>query len=343
MKRVLFFFFCILLANCISPYDPQIVQENPKIVVDGLITDHAGPHKVSLAYSTAYNNNESVFGRYIEKATVIIQDSDGLQTPLNYTRAGIFETPQGMKGEVGKSYFVKVILSDGREYQSTPEELKYVPPIDTVFGEYNELKEGFLRGEFDLSLEAIDTPEKDEYYFWTWTHYEFKKYCSLIPSSYDGVTYAIKCCEDCWAIEQCNGCINILSDKLINGKKMSVPITKIPYDSKDPYFLLIEQRSLTKEAYSFWKAVSQQINNSGGIFDKPPVTIRGNLFNVNDNEEQVLGFFGASSVRTKPIYFDRSKVNKIPFGTPVIIQEFNNRCVPCSVGPFRTIIKPEGW
>jgi hypothetical protein len=248
-----------------------------------------------------------------------------------------------MKGEVGKSYSLKIKLPNGNEYQSTLEELKPVPDIDTVFGEYEEFKEGFLRGEFTLFLETTDSPIKDEYYAWNWIHYEFKKYCSLIPDSRTGVTYAINCCEECWAIDRCNGCINLLSDRYVNGKQVRVEIAKIPYDSKDPYFMIIEQRSLTREAYTFWKTVSEQINNSGGIFDKPPVTVRGNCFNLNDNKEQVLGFFGASAIRSRSIHFKRDKVGKIPFGTPVIYQELTFRCEPCPDSPFRTTKMPEGW
>ena len=337
-------FFSVFFWACISPYDPKIDQDKPKLVVDGFITDGEDPHQVVLSFSAPYNNSESGLGRYITDATVVIKDNVGNQIPLPYKKTGIYEAAPGTKGEVGKSYTLDISLADGRKYQSFPEVLSKVPEIDTLYSEYEEFTTGFLRGEFTLYLDVTDPISRDDYYSWNWTHYEFKPYCQIILDGRTGITYLVDCCEGCWAVERCNGCINLMSDKLINGRKIArVPIVKIPYDSKEPYFLIIEQRSLTKNAYTFWKTVSQQINNSGGIFDKPPITITGNIFNVNNTNDQALGFFGASSIAKKSIYFDRSKVGKIPFGMDVIYQELNVPCRHCPEGPYRTTIKPEGW
>lgn len=343
MRRWFIYTLSILMAHCISPYDPKIEADDPKLIVDGLITDLSGPQKVVLSYSAAYNNNNSVFGRYETHANVIIQDNEGIQTPLYHTRSGIYESPHDFRGQVGKSYFIKITLPDGKEYQSTPDELNYVPPIDTILGEYQEFSEGFLRGQFNLFLEFSDSEKKDEFYSFTWSHYKFEKYCSIVRDIQNGVTYVQKCCENCWSFVRCNGCINLLSDRFINGKKARVSIANVPYDSKEPYFISIEQRSLTKVAHAFWTAVDEQINNAGGVFDRPPVTIRGNVFRIGDEEEQVLGFFGASSVQRKSVHFDRSKVGKPPFGTPSILTELPLNCVPCEVGPYRTTQIPAGW
>lgn len=248
----------------------------------------------------------------------------------------------GFVGEVGRRYSLVITLSDGREYRSQPEELKFVPPIDTVMGEYRELPSGFLRGEFDLSIETRDPVAAGNFYSYRWVHYEFKPWCSISPAI-NFRSYVVDCCESCWAIEQCVGCINILSDNFVNGAALKVPIVTIPYDSKEPYFVVVEQRSLTESAYQFWKNVSTQITSSGGIFDRPPVTIRGNMYNVDNPEEQVLGFFGASSVAMKSIHFKRDKVNKMPFGTDIIYDELSLPCVPCEVGAYRTIQTPPGW
>lgn len=343
MKRTWQLLALIILVSCISPYDPKITQDNPKLVVDGLITNQNGPHQVRLSYSAAYNNDESIFDRYIENATVAIQDDKGIQIQLRHIRSGIYETAADVKGEIGRSYSVQIVLQNGFEYHSIPELLKPVPEIDTVISEYNEFSEGFLRGQFTLFAELIDSPTTDEYYRWNWTHYRFIEYCRLIPDSRTGITYTVNCCENCWEIQRCTGCINVQSDKYVNSKRIRREIIRIPYDSKDPYFLLVEQYSLTKNAFQFWKTVSEQVNNSGGIFDKPPVTIQGNVFNTADSTEQVLGFFGASAVATKSIHFARNTIPKIPFGTPIIYQQLNVKCVSCPDSPFRTTKEPMGW
>lgn len=344
MRRLLVQFTLVLLTACISQYDPDIIEDKPKLVVDGLITDAEGPHRVVLSYSTPYNNSESSFGRYITDANVVIEDSEGNIIQLTHSKAGIYETPNYIKGDVGKTYKLNVKLTDGNSYESFPEELKPVPEIDRLYGEYEEFTTGFLRGEFTLYLDVLDPVATYDYYSWNWTHYEFIPYCQLIPDSRTGVTYTIDCCETCWSIDRCNGCINQMSDKFINGNKIvRVPIAKIPYDSKDPYFLTITQQSLTENAYTFWKTVAQQINNSGGIFDKPPITIMGNIYSKTREDEQALGFFGASSIKSKSLFFDRRKVDKIPFGMNITYQKLNVSCRRCPESPYRTTSKPAGW
>jgi hypothetical protein len=136
----------------------------------------------------------------------------------------------------------------------------------------------------------------------------------------------------------------LFSDSYYNGKQITgLPVLKIPYDSREPYFVQVRLRSLTESAYQFWRTVSEQINNSGGIFDKPPITIKGNVFNVDNPDEQVLGFFGVSSIYETQMYISRDHITELPFG--VINPTYNEfpGCRECEVGPFRTDIKPEGW
>lgn len=343
MKPLALAAICFLLTTCITSYDYSATEHTPKLVVDGRVTDQPGPHRINLSYSTPYFNEAQFDGKYIDDATVSIEDNDGIRTTLQHSRRGTYETPGGFTGKPGKHYTLTITLANGKEYRSLPEEMKFVPPIDTIVGEYRELPEGDLRGEFDLSIETKDPSTKEDFYQYRWLHYELKPYCYLQQDPNTGFINVVDCCENCWAIDQCAGCINILSDAVVNGGSLKVPIATIPYDSKEPYFILVEQHSLTEEAYQFWKNVSTQINSSGGIFDSPPITIRGNIFNTNDPQEQVLGFFGASSVAVKSIHFQRNKISRIPFGTDRIYFQLNSPCIPCEVGLTRTTQTPTGW
>ncbi len=309
-----------------------------------MITDEEGPYKVVLYYSTPYNNAPGSSANFINNAVVTIEDEEGISTPLRYNRSGIYETPSGMRGMIGKSYSLKIVLDDGSEYRSTAERMIPIPSIDTIYGEYQRFSRGFLRGEFSLFLDLTDVSEDESYFSWNWTHYTFEKYCGLSLNSIDGSLSATNCCEPCWSYERCNGCINIFSDELVKGSKIPrIPITKIPYDSQDPYFLIVTQRSLTKNAYYFWKDASDLVSNAGGVFDKPPVAIKGNLVNSNDPEEQVLGFFEVSSVQHKSVYFERDNVDEIPFGTPPTYRVVGSSCIPCDEGAYRTTVMPQGW
>lgn len=53
---------------------------------------------------------------------------------------------------------------------------------------------------------------------------------------------------------------------------------------------MVQQQSISVDACRFWRAVGNQIQNSGGVFDTLPATIQGNLANINDPKEQVWAF-----------------------------------------------------
>lgn len=330
------------LTACISPYDPDIKNHQPQLVCEGQITDQPGPYHVRITYSAAFNNDESVFGRYPENADVFIIDSDGAEEQLSYQGAGKYVTRRdGIRGIAGHVYTLKIVLQNGQIYESLPELLTSVPPIDTLYKEYRRFDEGFLRGEFDVFIDTKDPIESKNYYKWEFTHYMKDEYC--FRSSAGGTMYVIPCCQDCWRVDSCYGCIYISDDKYVNGRNISRQlITTVPYDSKEPYFLLIKQMSLSENMYNFWKAANQIVLNSGGVFDKPPITVRGNIFNKSDPDEQVLGYFAASSVYSLPIFIRRDQIREIPFGHQHQFS-ISDGCRDCEESPVSTQLKPAGW
>lgn len=332
---------CLLLTQCVSDFDPKISSNVPKLVVDGLVTNQPGPYSVRLQYSYPYTNNPDP--RTVAGATVEIGDDKGLSETLTELGNGLYETsPTGIRGEIGRKYTISIKTIDGKKYTSKPELLKPVAPIGRVYTEFQTTEiPKTLRGNFNVFVDVKDPATTGDYYRWKWTHYETVNYCLQVRNT--GTQY--KCCVPCWKVEPCNGCIILANDRLTNGKNIArITLGKVPYKDETPYFMLIEQQSLTEEAYQFWKAVDSQINNSGGIFDLPAATVIGNMTSVSDPEEQVLGYFGASSVVYLPYRVLR---NNAPI-KPYQFEDFftwttDKTCFRCDESPYRTPKMPLGW
>jgi hypothetical protein len=79
-----------------------------------------------------------------------------------------------------------------------------------------------------------------------------------------------------------------------------------------------------------------RINNTeqGGLYDKQPLTIRGNLHNASNPDQSVLGFFSAAVMKTKRIFV--SNVENFPI-------EYNPNCSPGEPmrGGFREVTPEE--
>jgi hypothetical protein len=85
------------------------------------------------------------------------------------------------------------------------------------------------------------------------------------------------------------------------------------------YSLLINQFALSEAAYSYWDQL--RINNSeqGELYQKQPLSIAGNLHNNTNPDQKILGFFGASSVKSRRIFvnhIDDIDVHQINYCRP---------------------------
>jgi hypothetical protein len=334
----------ILLTDCITPYVPPVKYSTPLLVVNGLITDQPGPYVVNL--SNTHIASDSYIRSYPSDAHVFIKDDTGNEEELKEKATGRFETsPTGIQGTAGRKYWIVVILKDGTRYESVPELLKPVPPIDEIYTVFQDLPNNpGLVGKFRAYVSMRDSEKPGDYYKWTWMHYSFKPYCNqyTIDGDLGHKIYREECCEPCWNVEQCESCINVLSDHLANGQKVDRYLMEFPYDSKEPYYLMVQQSSLSEGAYEFWSSLNDQVNSAGGVFDPPRTAVRGNVFNTGNSQEQVLGYFGASGQAKAIQYLSRDGIEKPPI-LPFSVFTVLGDCVKCKESYFLTTKKPEGW
>jgi len=350
VTSLLSFFLFFVVSNCITPFEPRSRLTKLKLTVDGVISDQPGLHKVRLYYSLPATNLNFFPTQYPVDASVAIYDDLGNSERLAYSSNGYYLTENDpLNVTIGRSYYIKIELADGTIYQSIPEVLKPVVAIDTINVVYEQLPIGSSQvGQFNLSVILKDPLTIGDFYKWDWEHYELKEYCniqSVQPA--EGMPPSIvkfPCCLDkqCWAIEKCQSCITILSDKFINGKSFSQFLLSIPYESKSKYFIVINQQSLTERAYKFWSILNDQIRSSGGIFDKPPARVPGNVYNINDQTDDALGYFGASSIRPRPFYIRRDNISIPPFSVSPT-GSVSATCAVCPENFFSTGKMPNGW
>jgi len=71
------------------------------------------------------------------------------------------------------------------------------------------------------------------------------------------------------------------------------------------YSLLVRQYSLSSDAYYYWNKLKQQVSGQGGLYEAQPNSSEGNIFNADDPDETVLGFFYTSQVNQTRIMVER--------------------------------------
>lgn len=96
----------VLLSACTKVIDLKTKDGTQQYVVEGNITDEAGPYTVSLSKTSSFNKDYQFEG--VTGATVIVKDNAGHSETLTEVSAGVYRT-SGLSGVVGRTYSLDIV------------------------------------------------------------------------------------------------------------------------------------------------------------------------------------------------------------------------------------------
>ena len=70
------------------------------------------------------------------------------------------------------------------------------------------------------------------------------------------------------------------------------------------YSVLVKQLSVNKATYEYWSEIQELIESQEFLFARMPYKIRGNIYNPDDLNETVLGYFTVAGQTEKRIFAD---------------------------------------
>jgi len=310
--RTSILFICTLLAGCVDPYYPRIEDNQESLVVEALITDQPGWQVVYLSRSTPVNEK----GAFAETdAYVSVSDDLGRSTEFIEQDPGAYYawmTADELDTEL--TYRLHVVTSNGEVYESEPEMFPSPSPaIDRVYWEFetsgtsdrNETVNGI---RFHLDMEA----EADQGRNFRWELVETWEYQAeyLIDYYYDGILHEWPdsfSYHTCWYTGKIDQIYTATTRNAESNTIKGFPLNYVSEESnrlQTRYSLQVLQYSLNDEAYDFWKRIKEQNQESGGIYERQPDYISGNMYNMNNLEEYVLGFFNLCPVSETRIFVD---------------------------------------
>lgn len=324
---LIFIFF-----GCVERFDPDIDEtEERQLVIEGMITDQLESYTVII--SRTRNVSEANASILVAGADVSIEDDQGNSIKLTEVSLGTYSSNNGeMVGQIGKSYRLSVNIGE-QEYLSSYERIMPSLPIDSIYNISEFVQNQDALGDITTELltnvfvDATVEPDKS-FYRYDWEGI----YTAQVPNQ--GST---ECWEDpedfpfreaessltCYITDKSERVISTLGSEGLSASTFErhqvasfSPIRRF----QGRYSIEISQFSLTKEAFSFWQSIENQTSANGGLFDPPPSEIPGNIFNANDPDEIVLGYFSASAVAKKRAFLDTN--------TEVILDHYISNCTP---------------
>jgi hypothetical protein len=305
-KSLIIIFIVFVSYTCIDPYSLKLRGYGSLLVVEGLITDDNTSYSVKLS-GTIQEQNEMPLP--VSDAKVFLTDDAGNNIPMNITGKGIYKTDSiQFRGIIGRTYILHVIKHNGDEYESEPCLMRPVPEIDSVyFAREQELVNNGTETNEGIMIYLDSKPGSDNQYY-RWDFKETWKFKVPNPKKYiyvnDSTIIPVGVVKEyCWTNRNSNEII-IHSDYSGQADRIEKePIFFIASGKSNrlllQYSILVRQYSISKKEYDFWNSMKQVNESSGDIFAKQPFSVKSNIRNINDPEEQVLGYFQVSAVKQK--------------------------------------------
>lgn len=374
-KSISILLLLFLFTNaCVDRLELQKVDSGQDIVVvDGVITDQPGPYTIKLFHASSIDDILN-FSQPVLAQKVTILDDLGNSEVLQSRGGGIFETaPNGIRGEVGRKYHIKIELQDGTLVESIPDEMKSVENIDSIYFEWQSLLpiSGPTVNGFRIFMDTKGVEGKENYLRWKFTG-------TYMVNSFPELNHALcNCCEmkgppkpfPCSGVEwtgfflktinPCSCCFCWVTDfetkprlsdnQIITGGSFKkIEMGFVPFDqftfSHNKYMVKIEQMSLSREAFDFWKVIKDQKEGINSLFQPAFGRIKTNIFS-STHDRMVSGIFYASAVKKKIIFITGEDA-------PISVPEFDivppeTNCAlwrPCNaIFPNSSTTPPPEW
>jgi hypothetical protein len=307
-----FFPVCLVLAiGCIEPYTPEVSSSSQEILVIDSFFNTNGESEIKLTLSQSiYETDEP---KAVTSATVQVEGSNGTRYSFVESSPGTYITSQ-KNLSLNVNYRLLVTTFDNKTYASPFVLASPSPEIDSLTWEVTK------DNGVQIYANSRDIENKTKRYLWKYT--ETWLYTSAFQSSYywsNGSIIAREQDDDiyrCYQTEYSTKILYSTTESLAQDIVSKFLVTSIPEKSErisNKYSILVTQFGLTQEGLDYWTQLKKNTENLGTLFDPQPSIITGNIQNVKDPNEVVLGFFSAGVSSEKRIFIPVEELTRLSF------------------------------
>lgn len=339
------------IVSCVDKYWPEIDKYENVLVVDGLLTNYNESIEVTLSYSSSVNNGDFIPAT---DARVSLRVNDSYDIDFVESPPGKYKlSDTTFTGEIGYTYQLFIETPEGKRYNSDVCNFNGPSPIDSLYGEQAEYQETYSDdGIIGIQFYIDNHNNTCDTCYYLWKLNQTYKYKASFYLDYVWVGEFLPfpnhdSLRTCYHTSEIND-IYILSTKYFdNSTVRKHPLNFVDTKTKElsiRYSLEARQLSISKEAFYFFDAIEQQNIDQGNYYSKQPVQIRGNIKNITNPKEPVLGYFVVAGETRKRIFMDRPG---IPFYYVECVPDHDLRFIrfyPPNMWPiYITDIMFDGW
>ncbi len=366
--------------SCIEEYRPLLeTKDIGNYVVYGTLTDQEG---YQIIYISRSSDTQYPEYKPADDCDVVIIDEFGNRFQLEESYSGEYKGWIDQEYlNIGTSYKVNIHTPTGEEISSDFEIMPECAEIDSVYYIIEDKPttnpEEPIKG-IQFYLDFIGNENHSRFY--RYTIEETWEYHAKYPNQgfYNGTLTRIDPPDysklTCWKTQMVPEIFVLSTNNLSENSYFEFPLHYIENTTEKlayGYSFLIKQNAISQTAYLYWTKIRNNTINDGGLYEKQPELIQGNVYNLTNSDKKVLGYFNTSSVKTKRIFIKTVKelildypchcvehvLKSTAYGIyypfkelPVYLYFINNypvywlndNCVDCT-GRGGTNIKPDFW
>jgi hypothetical protein len=308
IRRLVIGFLVICAVSCVEPFQPDIEETEGLLVVSGRITDRPGAHYVEISRSSKLEEPGFI---PVEGCVVRVEDQTGRTATYREDSPGIYraDLDEDFLG-LNRAYKLFIDTPDGAQYESSYDSLLPCPEPENLYFEVDSQPTANQRVtyygiQFYIDVDGVMNDSRNVMWQLEETYEYHANY--LIGAIWNGRVFrefeiptdSLYFCYKTLDIPE----IHVASSGHLTVNKLTkYPLTFVSNQSprlKYKYSLLVTQYSLSDEAFRFWEQSRIQLTETGGFYETQPSTVPGNICNIHDGTEQVLGYFYASQVKEK--------------------------------------------
>lgn len=337
MRKIYPILLCLLAAfattACVYDYNPRIEGEGGYLIVEGNIvlgdySEISTNWSWSLVDTTDEQSEERA--RILATNRMHIEDSNGKRyESLQAGRNARFDLR-----EADPSLEYRLVIENSRgTYASQWESALSAGEIDSLsFSISDDAQTMSIR----VSTHSSEAP--GSYYRWsvneTWEYHAetYAHYKVVTQPAFDVVQYDYD--EEntyrCWRTMSRPEIMTATTEGLTEDRLVNHQLYTLDYHDERVsvvYSPEVVQMRIPQEAYRYWQVMQRNSENVGGLFSPEPSELRGNVANVDDPSEMVLGYVGVMRVSRMRMYIDNSMTMfyKKPYQSPIVLDTLRTR------------------
>ena len=327
----------IFLHSCVDALEFNPTEGDKLLVVDGKLTTSGEDQFLRLSRTAAVGRSDNFPA--VTGANVTLRDDLGNSVNYEEIQPGRYRlNGSAMQGVSGSTYTLR-IEADGKIYESKPETMPQNIEADSSF--FAIVNQKFVNVHTTVQIPA--DLAQGPFLKWridnVWQVNEI--YCG--PFDPTNVCYVKQTFS--------NQLLPILDGSLLTRGETARPFVAVKEADKtfgEVVYFNLYMETLTPDAFKYWNKVSLLLTQSGSIFDAPPGAIRGNVTNINDPNELVLGYFYAApedTTHVKVLASDFLPYTINPYCGVAGFPPFPlpSECCNCTQIPNSTLVKPDYW